>query len=140
VDAYLVKKERGRVNHVNHVMGLKYWTKMCRGGARDLTILRHLDKVRAGVDALLADPRVNELHHSGVEWHQTRAKDLLEIPEFQTLKTDIQALKPVIAAQGEASLNNCLQSIRALWGEMGEKDRARLIERLHGLSQAKLSA
>ena len=140
VDAYLVKKERGRVNHVNHVMGLKYWKKMCRGGARDQTILRHLDKVRAVVDALLTDHRVKALHHSGVEWHQQRAMDLLEIPEFQALKEDIQALEPVTASKDKIVLENCLDSIRAIWGGMDEKDRTQLIERLERVSQAKLSA
>ncbi|MGJ8584137.1 MAG: glycosyltransferase family 2 protein [Marinosulfonomonas sp.] len=77
IDGYLVKKDRGRVNHFNQAMGLEYWEKMCRGGEADLTIQRHSAALQNEVAKLMEDPQLNKLHKESVKWHHNRIEEVL---------------------------------------------------------------
>ncbi|MEO0360526.1 MAG: glycosyltransferase family 2 protein [Pseudomonadota bacterium] len=89
VDGFLVKRDRGRVNHYRQVMGLDYWRRMCRGGEADRTILRHLDATRAEMKRLLADDELRRLHDASVAWRRGRTAALRAIPEFEEMRTEI---------------------------------------------------
>ena len=89
VDSFLVKRDRGRVNHFRQTMEIDYWEKMCRGGQEDTTILRHLDATRAEVTRILKNPRIAELHHAGHAWRRQRIAELRQEPEFIALRERI---------------------------------------------------
>ena len=92
LDSYLIKRDRGRANHVGQVLGAEYWQKMCRGGARDTTIQRHLPAVEAGIAQLRTDPQTAALHDGAVAWHHAKIAELHARPEFAALHAEIAAL------------------------------------------------
>jgi hypothetical protein len=76
VDSFLVKRDRGRTNHVNDDQGTAYWSTMNYNAVQDESILRHLPAVRAEYATLLADPVLAELHAGAVEWHKAKIAEL----------------------------------------------------------------
>lgn len=92
VDNYLVKKDRGRVNHWRQVMGLDYWRRMCRGGEEDTAILSRLDETKAEMARLLEDDELRALHDAAVEWRKTRIAELRELPEYEGMREKILRL------------------------------------------------
>ncbi|MEM7545063.1 MAG: glycosyltransferase family 2 protein [Pseudomonadota bacterium] len=92
VDSYLIKRDRGRVNHYRQVMGVDYWQKMCRGGEVDTSIQRHIPAMTAEVARLREDAELAALHDASVEWHHAKIADLEAVPEFAAMKADILRL------------------------------------------------
>ena len=92
VDNFLVKRDRGRVNHWRQTMGLDYWRRMCRGGEEDRTILSRLEETRAEMDRLLADEELRRLHDAAVEWRRDRIAELRKLPEFEDMRSKILKL------------------------------------------------
>ncbi|WP_171123314.1 MULTISPECIES: glycosyltransferase family 2 protein [unclassified Ruegeria] len=91
VDAFLVKRDRGRVNHYRQTMDMDYWAKMNRSGAKDSSILRHRDRMLAEMDALLADPEIKALHDKGVEWRRKKIEELKGNLVFAEMRASILA-------------------------------------------------
>ncbi|MGI3168120.1 glycosyltransferase family 2 protein [Pseudooceanicola sp. C21-150M6] len=84
-ESYLIKRQRGRALHVDRSIGLSYWIRMDWCDHPDLTIQRNLPRMRAEIAALMADPDLCCLHDEGFRWHQAKAKELHDNPEFQDL-------------------------------------------------------
>lgn len=103
LDGYLVKRDRGRANHVNHVLGVEYWRRMCLGGERDISILRHAPALREAVAKLKADPALAALHEDAVDWHREKIREMRERPEIATLRDELVALSEGRQVQGAAS-------------------------------------
>lgn len=91
-DSYLVKRQRGRALHVNRSIGFSYWVRMDWNDHLDLSIQRNLNRVRAQMDRLMADPILRDLHEKGLDWHQQKAAELRTTPEFEQLYQQIQGL------------------------------------------------
>jgi hypothetical protein len=89
VDSFLVKRDRGRVNHFRQTMELDYWNKMCRGGEEDRTILRHLAATKAEMARILKNEKIAELHHAGHAWRRQRIAALRSDPEFEAMRDTI---------------------------------------------------
>lgn len=94
VDSYLVKKDRGRVNHHRQIMGLDYWIKMNRGGERDSSITRWLAPLRDEMAAIARDPVLAGLLADSVAWHRRRIDELRAQPEYEALRNEILDLAP----------------------------------------------
>lgn len=92
VDGFLVKKDRGRVNHYKQDMGLDYWRRLCRGGEADVTIQAWLDRTRAEMERLLEDAELRRLHEAGVAWRKRRVAALRADPRFEDMRREILAL------------------------------------------------
>lgn len=92
VDNYLVKRDRGRVNHFRQVMDLDYWRRMCLGGEEDTAILSRLDETRAEMDRLLADAELRRLHDEAVAWRRRRIGELRALPDFEAMREKILEL------------------------------------------------
>lgn len=135
VDNYLVKRDRGRVNHYRQVMGLDYWRRMCLGGEEDLTILSRLDETRAEMDRLLADSELRRLHDEAVAWRARRIEELRALPEYEAMREKIlelsaardhwrDAATPSLAdgmeAEAKADPAEALAKLRTLCAEMRE--------------------
>lgn len=86
VDAYLVKRDRGRVNHVDHDMGLDYWKRWNIGGTEDRTILRHLPELEAEIARLREDPVTAHLERGMAEWHRRKVAELCARPDYAALR------------------------------------------------------
>ena len=73
VESYLLKKHRGRANHMSESLSTEYWDRWNRGGAEDRSIQRYLPAIQERMEVYLADDTLNRLHRRGFRWH----KDLL---------------------------------------------------------------
>lgn len=71
-ESFLVKRDRGRVNHVDRDQGLAYWFRMNNNAVEDRSILPRLDMARAEYDRLLADPEIRALHAACVASHRAK--------------------------------------------------------------------
>ena len=89
VDAFLVKRDRGRVNHYRQTMDMDYWDKMNKSGTKDTSILRHRDVMLAEMDAMLADPKIKALHDKGVAWRRAKIAELKGDPVFSVIRAAI---------------------------------------------------
>lgn len=89
-DSFLVKRARGRANHMHHVIGADYWNRWNRQGATDRSILRYAAATDDRIADLLTDADLARLHAAAIDWHRRRAAAMRADP----------ALAPLIAAIG----------------------------------------
>jgi hypothetical protein len=75
-ESFLVKRDRGRVNHVDRDQGLVYWFRMNNNAIEERSIQRMIPAVRAEMDRLLADPDIAAAHAYSVEKHSAKIKEL----------------------------------------------------------------
>ena len=75
-ESFLVKRDRGRVNHMDDEQGLAYWTMMSHNAVRDTSIQSQVDRTRAEFDRLMLDPELHRLHTNAVAWHRSRIATL----------------------------------------------------------------
>ncbi len=84
-ESFLVKRQRGRINHVDQDQGVTYWKNRNYATETDTSIHRHLPRARGVLHALLKDAEVARLHSSAVAWHQDRVESLKEDDDYRTL-------------------------------------------------------
>ena len=92
VESFLVKRDRGRTNHVNDDQGVTYWANMNFNSQQDATIHARLPELRKEMARLLADPELARLHQEACTWHRRKIKELLTRdgwPEFRDQITEI---------------------------------------------------
>lgn len=92
IDAYLMKRSRGRANHVGETLGIEYWQRWCQGGVEDTSIQRHAKAMQKEYDQLCTDPVVAHLHLGAVEYQQKHLISLRKIKEFEALRNELIAL------------------------------------------------
>ncbi|HMO07095.1 MAG TPA: glycosyltransferase family 2 protein [Paracoccaceae bacterium] len=81
-ESFLVKRDRGRVNHTGQDMGLDYWDRFDRGAQACDLIRRYDDASAAWRARLTADADLAALHAQAVDWHRARAAHLAARPEW----------------------------------------------------------
>lgn len=89
-ESFLVKRDRGRVNHVDRDQGLNYWFRMNFNVEEDRSIQRMIPATRAEFDRLIALPGVAESHAACIAAHRARIAELRDHPdqaEFYALLT-----------------------------------------------------
>ncbi len=90
-DSYLVKRDRGRVNHVDEDMGGYYWDRRNYNSELDDSIHSRLPRARAEADRLLSDPELARLHMAGVQAHKAKVQALKQNADFEALYRKISA-------------------------------------------------
>jgi hypothetical protein len=75
-ESFLVKRDRGRVNHVDRDQGLSYWFRMNHNTVEDRSIHRMMPRLRAEYDRLLADPGIRAAHAACVRAHRAKIDEL----------------------------------------------------------------
>ncbi len=80
-ESFLVKRDRGRVNHVDRDQGLNYWFRMNHNAVEDRSILRMLPAMLAERDRLLADPAIAAAHAACVAAHRAKIAALMARPD-----------------------------------------------------------
>ncbi|MEQ9039262.1 MAG: glycosyltransferase family 2 protein [Silicimonas sp.] len=88
-ESFLVKRERGRVNHVGQDQGVGYWFRMNHNVTEDLSIRRLDDRVAAERGRLAALPGVAAAHEAAVDWHRARIARLRADPDQAALFAEI---------------------------------------------------
>ncbi len=82
LESFLVKRDRGRTNHIGRDQAEHYWSDMNVNRVRDDTILHHAKRAAPIRNALQADPVLGELHERACGWHRAKIAELKERPEW----------------------------------------------------------
>ncbi len=75
-ESFLVKRDRGRVNHVERDQGLAYWFRMNNNAEEDRSIHKMLPALRAELARLKSDPEIAQAHETAVRKHQEKIAEL----------------------------------------------------------------
>lgn len=92
VDSFLVKRDRGRTNHVGDDQGIAYWSGMNFNSTRDTSLHAHLPALRQEMDRLLQDPELARLHAAACDWHRDRITALLARDGWSAFRDEIARL------------------------------------------------
>jgi glycosyl transferase family 2 len=81
-ESFLVKRDRGRVNHVERDQGMTYWFRMNNNAEEDRSIANKIARAKVKFDELMSDPEIAEQHHKCVAAHVKRIGELKEQPDY----------------------------------------------------------
>lgn len=92
VESFLVKRDRGRVNHVDRDQGLSYWFRMNNNAVEERSIQRMIPAVETELAQLLADPEIAAAHENACRKHREKIVELKKRDDmnalFQELTSD----------------------------------------------------
>ncbi|WP_197917615.1 glycosyltransferase family 2 protein [Thiosulfatihalobacter marinus] len=88
-ESFLVKRDRGRVNHVDRDQGLAYWFRMNNNVDEDTSIQRMIPMMQAEMDRLLADPEIAEAHAFSVDRHRAKIDALRETDNYANFYAEL---------------------------------------------------
>lgn len=82
VESFLVKRDRGRVNHVDRDQGHIYWFRMNNNEVSDRSIEPRLAAMRTELADLLDDPEISTAHAHCVARHRQKIAELRARPDY----------------------------------------------------------
>lgn len=85
MENYIVKADRGRAVHSDHMLDVDYWVERNYMAEEDTTIHRYADRVQAELDRLKSDDKLNALHQAAVIWRKARFNQLMEDEPYRAL-------------------------------------------------------
>ena len=88
-ESFLVKRDRGRVNHVDRDQGLAYWFRMNNNATEDHSIQRMIPALREEMDRLLQDPDIAEAHAFCVDKHRSKIDALKATENYAKFYGDL---------------------------------------------------
>ncbi|MEP2640032.1 glycosyltransferase family 2 protein [Roseobacter sp.] len=98
-ESYLVKKDRGRVNHVNRDQGGAYWLRMNFNMERNTSMLEKLPALQAKQAELRKLPNVEALHNDAVKHHRAKIKVLKNRDDLMVLYDDITSTRSKVVSR-----------------------------------------
>ena len=84
-DSFLVKRDRGRVNHMLQSMDIDYWDRFDVAQVACSAIRRYDQPTQNWLDQLLSDPALAALHAAAVAWHRAKLTILHQSPDYAAL-------------------------------------------------------
>ncbi|WP_371170591.1 glycosyltransferase family 2 protein [Aliiroseovarius sp. 2305UL8-7] len=90
-ESFLVKRDRGRVNHVDRDQGLAYWFRMNNNAEEDGSIQSRLQMMRSELDQLLDDPDIAMAHAYSVQCHRAKIAELRATEKYSGFYDDLTA-------------------------------------------------
>ncbi|MEM7547839.1 MAG: glycosyltransferase family 2 protein [Pseudomonadota bacterium] len=109
--SYLVKKERGRVNHVDRDQGLAYWFRMNHNAEEDRSIQARLPGTRAEYANMMANAEIRAAHLACVEAHQRKIADLMAQPDYAALFELIETPRMKALSRMLANFDNAIFNV-----------------------------
>ncbi|MEM8849597.1 MAG: glycosyltransferase family 2 protein [Pseudomonadota bacterium] len=103
LEAYILKKNRGRANHIKEDLGLDYWDKWNMTGGRDTGLVDGAPGFAEVLATLRSDRKVRRLHKEGVEGHKEQVRDLLEDDRYRALWDTLRARDGKPVAEDDAA-------------------------------------
>ncbi|WP_151720405.1 glycosyltransferase family 2 protein [Gemmobacter serpentinus] len=88
-ESFLVKRDRGRVNHVDRDQGLNYWFRMNHNIEADASIRRMIPAARAEFDRMMADPEIRAAHEYSVACHREKITALMQTENYQAFFAEL---------------------------------------------------
>ncbi|MEL6640056.1 MAG: glycosyltransferase family 2 protein [Pseudomonadota bacterium] len=92
IDSFLVKRDRGRTNHIDADQGVDYWQAMNANFAYDDSILERLPAAKREYQALMADPVLSKLHSAACDWHLDKISELKSREGWPEFRAEIAAI------------------------------------------------
>lgn len=86
VDGFLVKRDRGKTNHIDSDQAEVYWNNMNANVVEDRTILPAAMRAEPLRQALMADPVLGDLHAKAVAWHKDKIAELRARPDWDDFR------------------------------------------------------
>ena len=116
MESFLVKVARGRPNHTSEPIDLAYWSDRNFNTVEDTRIHKHLDAVKGGIQDLLKDPTLGQLHLDGVTWRKGRIKTLLQQSDSFYMMARLQQMQStqVLPAPVQKKMFEALMTVRRL--------------------------
>ncbi|MEN8837013.1 MAG: glycosyltransferase family 2 protein [Celeribacter marinus] len=103
-ESFLVKRDRGRVNHVDRDQGMAYWLRMNFNMEQDHSIQRRVDKTKDELANIRQLSGMKDLHDEAVKTHKRKISDL-------KLKTDTEALYRELTSENMTVLSRHLNFV-----------------------------
>ncbi len=129
-ESFLVKRERGRINHTEHDQGIDYWTRRNYATETDDRIIARMPRMQVVLDELMGDKKLAKMHRDAVKWHQKRIAKLLGDPDYKSLYDDLtQPGRPdalTLAKEAEAEEQAQEQQARDDMAHRADKPRVSL--------------
>lgn len=85
MESFVLKADRGRAVHSDHLLGLDYWTERNWNIDEDTSIARYAAARGAIQSELLADAELAQLHDEAVAWRQNRFEELMLEEPYRAL-------------------------------------------------------
>lgn len=82
-ESFLVKRDRGRVNHVDRDQGMNYWFRMNHNIEQDRSIQRMIPALRVEYERLMADPDIRAAHEYSVGCHRAKIAELRATANYE---------------------------------------------------------
>ncbi|WP_422048261.1 glycosyltransferase family 2 protein [Shimia sp.] len=92
-ESFLVKRDRGRVNHVDRDQGMAYWFRMNNNTEEDTSIQRMIPAMQAEMDRLLSDPEIAEAHAFSVDRHRAKIDALRQTTNYAKFYEDLTSAR-----------------------------------------------
>jgi hypothetical protein len=90
-DTFLVKRARGRANHMSHVLGMDYWQRFDLNDVEDTSIRRYDREVSRWLDTFMNDAELRALHEQSVDWYRDKIAELRGDADLEPLVDQIDA-------------------------------------------------
>jgi hypothetical protein len=100
-DSFLVKRDRGRTNHIDRDQGVAYWADMNLNMVQDASLVPMAEATRVEFDRLMEDSEIRRLHAEACAWHRAKIAALKSSDEWAALHDLLQ----MINRPGEAPVN-----------------------------------
>jgi hypothetical protein len=100
-ESFLVKRDRGRINHVDQDQGIEYWQARNYINDFDDRILARIPRAKEWLNSLLEDQILAKYHMRAVRWHKARIAELMSQPDYAELYERIIASDPLAAKREE---------------------------------------
>lgn len=88
-ESFLVKRDRGRVNHVDRDQGLAYWFRMNNNSVQEQSIQRMIPHLHAEMDRMLADPDIRSAHEKCIFAHRSKIDELRQTVNYSKFYNDL---------------------------------------------------
>lgn len=123
-ESYLVKRDRGRVNHVDRDQGLSYWFRMNNNAEEERSIQRMIEPLREELAKLLADPDIAAAHEHAVKKHREKIDELQTQDQFVALYEELTSprLEKLSRMHAHFGANVFLSGPGVIPDEIAQKD------------------
>ena len=88
-ESFLVKRDRGRVNHVDRDQGLAYWFRMNNNAKTDTSVQRMIPRVEEELAKFMADPEIAAMHAHCVKMHRAKIDALRKTETYSNFFAEL---------------------------------------------------
>ncbi|ATF20372.1 glycosyltransferase family 2 protein [Phaeobacter gallaeciensis] len=126
-ESFLVKRDRGRVNHTERDQGLPYWFRMNNNSEEERSIQRLIPELEAEMARLLSDPDIAAAHDYACRRHREQIDELKKRDDMRALYQEITGdrLRKLSRMHAHFCTNVFLSGPDVIPNELTEQDLAR---------------